>query len=242
MLRRGSEVHQPLHRKPFQLVVLQSRNLRLIHPQHLRRLRLRQLEFHHAATAPELRVRSREGRPAISRSTASTSSKRPPFSTIRFPRRSKTTSIRSTKSAPSPSECRPDNVSSSSFTLKPPQASGSSVPASPPRPRSVNMKKSPEFDPLARETEPRLQQGRPGKIHQPAQAGKQTWSFSIPALMPYFPDSESVNRALHAFLAIGDSVQSAASPRRRMRTAAPRANATFDPRKGSQESSLASGD
>lgn len=29
MLQRGSEVHQPLHRKPFQLVVLQSRNLRL---------------------------------------------------------------------------------------------------------------------------------------------------------------------------------------------------------------------
>jgi hypothetical protein len=57
-----------------------------------------------------------------------------------------------------------------------------------------------------------------------------------PALLPYFPDSESVNRALHAFLVIGDSVQSAA-PRRRMR-----ANATFDPRKGSQESVVASGD
>ncbi len=40
MLQRGSEVHQPLHRKPFQLVVLQGRNLRLIHPQHLRRLRV----------------------------------------------------------------------------------------------------------------------------------------------------------------------------------------------------------
>jgi hypothetical protein len=29
-----------------------------------------------------------------------------------------------------------------------------------------------------------------------------------PALMPFFPDSASVNRALHAFLAINDQVQS----------------------------------
>ena len=63
-----------------------------------------------------------------------------------------------------------------------------------------------------------------------------------PALLPYFPDSESVNRALHAFLAIGDSVQSAAPPRRRMRSTAPRANAAFDPRKGSEEPALATGD
>ena len=55
-----------------------------------------------------------------------------------------------------------------------------------------------------------------------------------PALLPYFPDSESVNRALRAFLAIGDSVQSAAPPRRR-----PRAASAFDPRKGIEKTAAA---
>jgi hypothetical protein len=53
-----------------------------------------------------------------------------------------------------------------------------------------------------------------------------------PALMPYFPDSASVNRALRAFLAINDQVQSAATrvrtPRRRPSSAQPE----FDPRVG----------
>jgi hypothetical protein len=54
-----------------------------------------------------------------------------------------------------------------------------------------------------------------------------------PALMPFFPDSESVNRALHAFLAINDQVKSAGTrvrPRRRATSPAPE----FDPRVGSQ--------
>jgi hypothetical protein len=53
-----------------------------------------------------------------------------------------------------------------------------------------------------------------------------------PALMPFFPDSASVNRALHAFLAINDQVQSAATRTRRR----PAASATpeFDPRVGIQ--------
>ena len=49
-----------------------------------------------------------------------------------------------------------------------------------------------------------------------------------PDLMPHFPDSESVNRALHAFLAIGDSIQAAAPPRRRPKNT----KASFDPRVG----------
>ena len=52
-----------------------------------------------------------------------------------------------------------------------------------------------------------------------------------PALMPFFPDSASVNRALRAFLAINDEVQSAATrvrTRRRAAAAAPE----FDPRVG----------
>ncbi len=63
-----------------------------------------------------------------------------------------------------------------------------------------------------------------------------------PALMPYFRDSESVNRALHAFLAIGDSVQAAAAPRRRSRAASSRPNTGFDPRKGVGERAVATGD
>ena len=63
-----------------------------------------------------------------------------------------------------------------------------------------------------------------------------------PALMPYFPDSESVNRALHAFLAIGDSVHSAAPPRRRGRSASSSASTGFDPRKGVMEQAIAAGD
>jgi hypothetical protein len=54
-----------------------------------------------------------------------------------------------------------------------------------------------------------------------------------PALLPYFPVSESVNRALHAFLAIGDSVQSATSPPRRNKRAASSGNLAFDPGKDS---------
>jgi hypothetical protein len=50
------------------------------------------------------------------------------------------------------------------------------------------------------------------------------------ALMPYFPDSESVNRALQAFLAINDQVKSVAKPLRsrgrRAATATPRVRST----------------
>jgi hypothetical protein len=63
-----------------------------------------------------------------------------------------------------------------------------------------------------------------------------------PALMPYFPDSESVNRALHAFLAIGDSVEAAATPRRRSRTSSSSLRTGFDPRKGIGEHAVAAGD
>jgi len=54
-----------------------------------------------------------------------------------------------------------------------------------------------------------------------------------PALMPFFPDSASVNRALHAFLAINDQVKSAGTrvrARRRPASATPE----FDPRVGTQ--------
>ena len=58
-----------------------------------------------------------------------------------------------------------------------------------------------------------------------------------PELLPHFPDSASVNRALHAFLAINEQVRSAATrarTRRRPTTATP---SDFDPRVGAAASS-----
>jgi len=55
-----------------------------------------------------------------------------------------------------------------------------------------------------------------------------------PTLMPFFPDSASVNRALHAFLAINDQVQSAATHPRSRRRPAASAAPDFDPRVGLQ--------
>ena len=53
-----------------------------------------------------------------------------------------------------------------------------------------------------------------------------------PELMRFFPDSASVNRALHAFLAINDQVQSAATRVRARRRPAASAVPEFDPRAG----------
>jgi hypothetical protein len=55
-----------------------------------------------------------------------------------------------------------------------------------------------------------------------------------PDLMPHFPDSASVNRALHAFLAINEQVQSAANRVRTRRRPASISSADFDPRVGTQ--------
>ena len=59
-----------------------------------------------------------------------------------------------------------------------------------------------------------------------------------PALMPYFPDSESVNRALHAFLAINDQVKSVAKPIRSRRRPTASAPPKFDPRVGTRSQAL----
>ena len=55
-----------------------------------------------------------------------------------------------------------------------------------------------------------------------------------PALMPFFPDSASVNRALHAFLAINEQVQSASTRARSRRRPTASAPPEFDPRVGEQ--------
>jgi hypothetical protein len=61
-----------------------------------------------------------------------------------------------------------------------------------------------------------------------------------PELLPHFPDSESVNRALHAFLAArsllsAEQVRSAATRARSRRR--PAASHEFDPRVGAESSS-----
>jgi hypothetical protein len=55
-----------------------------------------------------------------------------------------------------------------------------------------------------------------------------------PDLLDSFPDSPSVNRALRAFLAINDQVQSAATRVRSRRRPAASATPGFDPRVGVQ--------
>jgi hypothetical protein len=56
-----------------------------------------------------------------------------------------------------------------------------------------------------------------------------------PDIVEHFPDSESVNNALRAFLAIGKEVESASTPilRKAPRPVSSKRSASFDPRKGS---------
>lgn len=89
------------------------------------------------------------------------------------------------------------------------------------------MKKSPELDPLAPRPNLDYSKGVRGKYYERMQQGTNLIILD-PALMSHFPDSESVNRALHAFLAIGESVHSATKHRRRPKSA----TANFDPRSG----------
>jgi hypothetical protein len=79
------------------------------------------------------------------------------------------------------------------------------------------MKKSPKLDPLAERPDIDFSKGLRGKYTNLLAKGTNVVVLD-PALASYFPDSESVNRALHAFLTIGDSVQSASPPRRRNKT------------------------
>lgn len=76
------------------------------------------------------------------------------------------------------------------------------------------MKKSPKHDPLAERPDLDFSKGIRGKYNNLLAKGTNV-AIIDPALHPYFPDSESVNRALRAFLAIGESMQAASAPRRR---------------------------
>jgi hypothetical protein len=89
------------------------------------------------------------------------------------------------------------------------------------------MKKSLKSDPLAERPDIDFSKGVRGKYTNLLAKGTNLVILD-PALLKYFPDSESVNRALRAFLSIGASVQSAVPPRRKVK----RQQASFDPRVG----------
>jgi hypothetical protein len=76
------------------------------------------------------------------------------------------------------------------------------------------MKKSAKRDPLAERPDLDFSKAVRGKYSNLLAKGTNV-AIIDPALHPYFPDSESVNRALRAFLAIGESVQVASSGSRR---------------------------
>lgn len=93
------------------------------------------------------------------------------------------------------------------------------------------MKKSHESDPLAPRPQLDFSKGVRGKYSNLLQQGANVVIID-PVLMPFFPDSESVNRALHAFLAINDQVKSAANSIGRRSTSS--ATRKPDPEIGSQ--------
>ena len=76
------------------------------------------------------------------------------------------------------------------------------------------MKKSSKRDPLAERPDLDFSKGTRGKYSNLLAKGTNI-AIIDPTLHPYFPDSESVNRALRAFLSIGESVQAVSTPRRR---------------------------
>lgn len=72
------------------------------------------------------------------------------------------------------------------------------------------MKKSAEADPLAPRPDLDFSKGVRGKYSNLLAKGTIV-AIIDPALLPFFPDSGSVNRALRAFLAIGESMQALSS-------------------------------
>ena len=81
------------------------------------------------------------------------------------------------------------------------------------------MKKSVKLDPLAERPNLDFSKGVRGKYSNRLADGTNLVVLD-PALLPHFPDSESVNRALRALLAINEQVQSIAAKPTRRRTIA----------------------
>jgi hypothetical protein len=125
----------------------------------------------------------------------------------------------------------PAAASSSSFTLNQTPARASLAHASPPRLSENNMKKSAKPDPLAPRPNLDFSKGVRGKYTNLLAKGTNV-AIIDPTLHPYFPDSEAVNRALRAFLAINHQVQEAGTRIRRRPAAS--AKPEFAPRVGVQ--------
>jgi hypothetical protein len=96
------------------------------------------------------------------------------------------------------------------------------------------MKKASEPDPLAPRPSLDFSKGVRGKYFKRMQ---QSTNVAIldPDIVEHFPDSESVNNALRAFIAIGKEVESASIHilREAPRAVSSKRNVTFDARKGS---------
>ena len=110
----------------------------------------------------------------------------------------------------------------------PPRASSGRV--SLPRLSENNMKKAAKLDPLVERPDVDFRKGVRGKYTNLLAKGTNVANID-PTLHPHFPDSESVNRALRAFLAINYEVQEAGT-RVRARRPAASAKPEFDPRVG----------
>jgi hypothetical protein len=94
------------------------------------------------------------------------------------------------------------------------------------------MKKSAKPDPLGPRPNLDFSKGVRGKYTNLLAKGTNV-AIIDPTLHPYFPDSDSVNRALRAFLAINHQVREAGT-RIRARRPAASAKPEFDPRVGVQ--------
>ena len=93
------------------------------------------------------------------------------------------------------------------------------------------MKKSAKADPLAPSPDLDFSKGIRGKYSNLLAKGTNV-AIIDPVLLPFFPNSDSVNRALRAFLAIDESMQALSTgprPRRRPQSST---SPEFDPRVG----------
>ena len=93
------------------------------------------------------------------------------------------------------------------------------------------MKKSVKADPLATRPDLDFSKGVRGKYNNLLAKGTNV-AIIDPDLLDSFPDSPSVNRALRAFLAIGESMQALSSVPRARRRAPSSTSPEFDPRVG----------
>jgi hypothetical protein len=134
--------------------------------------------------------------------------------TVRLPRRCRTIGTPARSSAGLRLACPRAGASSLSFTLIPTPRCASSARGSRLLLSAGNMKKSAKLDPLAPRPNLDFSKGVRGKYSNLLAEGTNV-AVIDPALQNHFPDSESVNRALRALLAIREQLKQAAPKRSR---------------------------